>query len=53
MNPAYAKAATELLAFYLEAGVDALVGEAPVDRLPVPVANQIRNFVSWQPKFSK
>ncbi|MGZ8387491.1 MAG: uracil-DNA glycosylase [Rhodoplanes sp.] len=33
MNPAHAKAATELLAFYLEAGVDALVGEAPVDRL--------------------
>ena len=28
-----AKAARELLAFYLEAGVDALVGDAPVDRM--------------------
>jgi len=33
MNSAPAKAANDLLAFYLEAGVDALVGETPVDRL--------------------
>jgi DNA polymerase len=30
------KAARELLAFYLEAGVDALVGETPVDRFAEP-----------------
>ncbi len=40
MNPAHAKAATELLAFYLEAGVDALVGEAPVDRLAAGAADE-------------
>ncbi|MGZ8299393.1 MAG: uracil-DNA glycosylase [Rhodoplanes sp.] len=40
MNPAHAKAATELLAFYLEAGVDALVGEAPVDRLAAGGADE-------------
>jgi DNA polymerase len=33
MNSAPAKAANDLLAFYLEAGVDALVSETPVDRL--------------------
>ncbi|MEA2985673.1 MAG: uracil-DNA glycosylase [Alphaproteobacteria bacterium] len=32
MNPDTDKAARELLAFYLEAGVDAPVGEKPVDR---------------------
>jgi uracil-DNA glycosylase len=32
MTPDRARAARELLAFYLEAGVDALVGEVPVDR---------------------
>src|SRR6202040_2786221 len=32
MTPDRARAARELLAFYLEAGVDALLGEAPVDR---------------------
>ena len=32
MNPDRSKAARELLAFYQEAGVDALVGETPVDR---------------------
>jgi DNA polymerase len=32
MNPNRYKAARELLAFYQEAGVDALVGETPVDR---------------------
>jgi DNA polymerase len=33
MTPDRTKAARELLAFYLEAGVDALVGETPVDHL--------------------
>ena len=33
MTPDRARAARELLAFYLEAGVDALLGEAPVDRV--------------------
>jgi DNA polymerase len=32
MTPDRARAARELLAFYAEAGVDALVGESPVDR---------------------
>lgn len=32
MMPDRAQAARELLAFYLEAGVDAVIGEAPVDR---------------------
>ena len=32
MTPDTDKAARELLAFYLEAGVDAPVGEEPVDR---------------------
>src|SRR5438067_10311087 len=32
MTPDRNKAARELLAFYQEAGVDALVGETPVDR---------------------
>jgi uracil-DNA glycosylase family 4 len=32
MTPERARAARELLAFYAEAGVDALVGETPVDR---------------------
>lgn len=40
MNSARAKAAGELLAFYLEAGVDALVGEAPVDRLAAGAADE-------------
>ncbi len=30
------KAARELLAFYQEAGVDALVGESPVNRFAEP-----------------
>ena len=33
MTPDRAKAARELLTFYLEAGVDALLGETPVDHL--------------------
>jgi uracil-DNA glycosylase family 4 len=33
MTPDRTKAARELLAFYLEAGVDALLGETPVDHL--------------------
>ena len=41
MIPA-AKHARELLAFYLDAGVDALVGEAPVDRMAdEPVARRL------------
>lgn len=32
MDTATARAARELIAFYLDAGVDAVVGEAPVDR---------------------
>src|SRR5712671_4555065 len=32
MTSEHDKAARELLAFYLEAGVDALLGETPVDR---------------------
>ncbi len=36
MTPDSEKAARELLAFYLEAGVDAPVGEAPVDRFARP-----------------
>jgi uracil-DNA glycosylase len=32
MTPDRHKAARELLAFYQEAGVDALLGETPVDR---------------------
>jgi uracil-DNA glycosylase family 4 len=41
MNSTRAKAAGELLAFYLEAGVDALVGEAPVDRLAAAAAGEL------------
>ena len=36
MTPDRDKAARELLAFYQEAGVDALVGETPVDRFADP-----------------
>jgi len=47
MNTVRDKAVREILAFYLEAGVDAVVGESPVDRLseapPVaPVAEPAR-----------
>src|SRR5262249_6209094 len=52
MTPDRARAAHELLAFYLEAGVDALVGETPVDRFaggeapraeaaPIPAASPL------------
>ena len=34
------KAARELLAFYLDAGVDALIGEAPVNRMAEDIAPQ-------------
>jgi uracil-DNA glycosylase len=37
MPPAREKSARDLLDFYLEAGVDALVGEAPVDHFAVAV----------------
>jgi uracil-DNA glycosylase family 4 len=36
MTSEHDKAARELLAFYLEAGVDALLGETPVDRFAEP-----------------
>ena len=36
MTPDQAKAARELLAFYLEAGADALLGEEPINRLAEP-----------------
>src|SRR5689334_7700900 len=32
MTPEHARAARELIAFYLDSGVDALVGEEPLDR---------------------
>jgi uracil-DNA glycosylase len=38
MMPDTAKAARELLAFYIEAGVDAAVGEEPVDRFADDIA---------------
>ena len=34
------KAARELIAFYLDAGVDALVGETPIDRMGDDIAPQ-------------
>ena len=33
MTPEHTRAARDLLGFYVEAGVDALLGEEPVDRL--------------------
>ncbi|HEY1541368.1 MAG TPA: uracil-DNA glycosylase [Xanthobacteraceae bacterium] len=36
MTPDQAKAARELLAFYVEAGADALLGEEPINRLAEP-----------------
>ena len=38
MTTANERAAREILAFYLEAGVDAVVGETPVDRLAEPAS---------------
>jgi DNA polymerase len=38
MTPDRDKAARELLAFYQEAGVDALLGETPIDRFAAPPA---------------
>lgn len=40
MTSAHAKAAGELLAFYLDAGVDVVVGETPVDRLAAGAAEE-------------
>src|SRR5580658_5864514 len=47
MSPEQAKAARELLAFYLEAGADALLGEEPINRLaePEPEARPARPMV--------
>src|SRR5436305_10882448 len=41
MTPDRARAARELLDFYTEAGVDALVGEAPADRLATARAETV------------
>jgi len=38
MSPDQAKSARDLLAFYLEAGADALLGEEPINRLAEPEA---------------
>ena len=38
MTPDQIKAAREILAFYLEAGVDVALGETPVDRFAEPAA---------------
>jgi len=47
MNTVRDKAVREILAFYQEAGVDAVIGETPVDRLaetpPAPVASPVRS----------
>ncbi len=40
MNSARAKTVNDILAFYIEAGVDALVGEIPVDRLAAGAAGE-------------
>ena len=46
-----AKAAYDLLNFYMEAGVDALVGEEPVDRFaPEPVAPTLAPAISAAPE---
>ena len=52
MPPAGEKSARDLLAFYAEAGVDALVGEEPIDRLagePPPRAPRPAGAVKDQP----
>jgi uracil-DNA glycosylase len=45
MSPEQAKAARELLAFYLEAGADAFLGEEPIDRLAEPAPAPARPAV--------
>src|SRR5471030_2669847 len=51
MMPFSDKPARELLDFYLEAGVDAFVGEEPVDRFaPEPAPAPARNPVSLPPE---
>src|SRR5437660_3037277 len=47
MTPERARAAQELLAFYAEAGVDALLAEEPVDRLS---ATQVDSAPSSAPE---
>jgi uracil-DNA glycosylase len=52
MMPIHDKPARELLEFYLEAGVDALVGEAPVDRFtrePAPAPARALQPVTLPP----
>src|SRR5712692_6766810 len=53
MTPDRNKAVRELLAFYQEAGVDALVGETPVDRLAgeAPSAVPVPPAEVAQPRF--
>jgi hypothetical protein len=46
MMPDREKAARDLLQFYAEAGVDALVGEEPVDRFAEPAAAPKETVVS-------
>jgi len=51
MTPDHTGAAQDLLAFYAEAGVDALVGEEPVNRFalaetPAPATRMVREAVS-------
>jgi DNA polymerase len=43
MTPEQTKAARELLAFYLEAGADALLGETPINRLAEPEPEATRS----------
>jgi len=50
MTPERALVARELLAFYAEAGVDALVGEAPIDRLAATQVDLPPEAPSTQPR---
>jgi uracil-DNA glycosylase len=44
-----AQAARELLAFYVEAGIDVALGDAPVDRFAEPVAQNVSPFEQQVP----
>jgi len=46
MMPSDHKAARELIDFYLEAGVDALLGEEPVDRFAAETSASPRTLTS-------
>ena len=43
MTPERARAASEILAFYVEAGVDTSVGEMPIDGPAPAVVNALRH----------